>query len=234
MSILANVQIRQMFSAVAPGYDRANDILSFGMHRLWRRRTVRSAHPRPGQQILDCATGTGDLALAFRKAVGPTGRVVGIDFSQRMINLAHAKADRTGLSAEFLVGDVTRLPFADGEFDIAAIGFGIRNVENPPAGIREMARVVKTGGKVVILEFGRPEGAIFGRLYRWYSRTIIPQIGGRITGSPAAYEYLERSAAAFPAGEEFVELMRQAAVFEPVEPILIMGQIAYIYVGTVG
>ena len=226
-------RIRAMFGAVAPGYDRANQVLSLGMHHRWRHRAVRLACARPGEHVLDCATGTGDLALAFKKAVGPHGRVVGLDFSESMLTLAARKASARKVALELVAGDVMHLPFADGTFDIAAIAFGIRNVIDPAAGISEMARVVRPGGRVVVLEFGQPDALLFGQFYRWYSRAMIPRIGGWITGKPTAYRYLQESAAAFPAGETFAGLMKHTGVFATVAVRSTLGKIAYVYVGVV-
>lgn len=231
--MIASVQIQQMFDAVAPGYDRANQILSLGVHHRWRRRLVRMTGAAPSQSVLDCATGTGDLAFTFKQTVESEGRVVGIDFSGPMIALAQQKARKRGADIEFLIGDVLHLPYASAQFDIASIAFGIRNVDAPLAGVREMARVVRPGGKVAILEFGQPDAALFGRFYRWYSNRIIPTIGGWITGKPSSYRYLSTSSAAFPAGERFLELMRESGSFSAIKMTPFTFKIAYAYIGTV-
>ena len=231
--MIASVQIQEMFDAVAPGYDRANQVLSLGVHHRWRRRLVRMAQAAPGQSVLDCATGTGDLAFAFKRAVSAEGRVVGIDFSAPMVELAKRKALARDAMIEFLIGDVLHLPYATGQFDIASIAFGIRNVDDPLAGVREMARVVRPGGRVAILEFGQPDAALFGRFYRWYSNHIIPTIGGWITGTPSSYRYLSDSSAAFPAGGRFLELMRESDSFSAIKMMPFTFKIAYAYIGTV-
>ncbi len=145
-------RIREMFRTISGRYDRANTVLSAGVHHLWRRRAVRWSGAKLGDAVLDCATGTGDLAVAFAKRVGPTGRVVGTDFVPEMIALAKRKAS----SIEFEVADVLALPYDDATFDIVSIAFGIRNVEDPRRGIAELARVVKPGGRVIVLELGTP------------------------------------------------------------------------------
>lgn len=231
--LFASVQIRDMFDEVAPGYDRANQILSLGVHHQWRRRLVRAAVAQPGMKVLDCATGTGDLAFEFKRAVGSNGQVTGLDFSPQMISLAKRKSQDSNCAAEFMIGDVLSLPFADNSFNIASIAFGIRNVDDPVAGIREMARVVSPGGKVAVLEFGQPDSAVFARLYRWYSNRVIPTIGGWVTGKPASYRYLTESSAAFPAGPIFVELMQSTGSFSAVEVTPLTLKIAYMYIGTV-
>ena len=222
-----------MFDAVAPGYDRANQVLSLGVHHRWRRRLVRMTGAAPGQSVLDCATGTGDLAFAFKRAVKSDGSVVGIDFSGSMITLAQEKARKRNADVAFLIGDVLHLPYATGQFDISSIAFGIRNVDDPLAGVREMARVVRPGGKVAILEFGQPDAALFGRFYRWYSNQIIPTIGGWITGKPSSYRYLSDSSVAFPAGKRFLELMRSSGAFSAIKLTPFTFKIAYAYIGTV-
>ena len=210
-----------MFAAIAARYDRANTILSAGIHNLWRRRTVRRSGVRAGDRVLDCATGTGDLAIRFSKAGAD---VVGIDFTPEMIELARAKAP----SIRFEVADVTALPFEDHRFDIASIGFGIRNVADPAKGIAEMARVAK---RVVILEFGQPRNPTLRSMYRFYCKHFLPWLGGIVTGNRKAYEYLEFSSGIFPSGLEFVELMRRSAQFDNIDYESLSFGIAWLYVG---
>lgn len=221
-----------MFSDIAPKYDLTNSVLSLGVHHLWRRATVKASGARAGMRVLDCATGTGDLALAFKKAVGPTGRVVGTDFNADMLSFAPAKARAKGLDVEFEVADAMQLPYADATFDISSIAFGIRNVDDPVVALSEMARVVVPGGKVVVLEFGQPRG-IMGLTYRFYSKHIIPVIGGMLTGHREAYEYLPETAAAFPCREDFLERMRRTGRFADAYYKELTGGIAFLYVGTV-
>ena len=167
-------RIRAMFSAIAGRYDRANTVLSAGIHRRWRTRLVRWSGIQPGQRVLDCATGTGDLALTLARVVGRDGAVVGTDFCPAMLARAPAKARAQGLDIRFVAADVMALPFDRGAFDLASIAFGIRNVVDPVGGLAEMARVVKPGGRVVVLEFGQ----------------------GDRTGTPAALRFLLPGAAA--------------------------------------
>lgn len=228
-----SAEVQKMFASIAPKYDAANTVLSLGIHRLWRRAAVRLSGAAPGQKVLDCATGTGDLALAFKRAVGPSGAVTGTDFCAEMLAPAPAKARAAGLEVAFQVADALALPFADGAFDVSSIAFGIRNVDDPVRCLREMARVVRPGGRVVVLEFGQP-GGLFGALFRFYSRAVMPAVGGLLTGNRAAYEYLPRTAAAFPAGERFLGLMEEAGAFSTRAATPLLSGLAYVYVGTVG
>jgi demethylmenaquinone methyltransferase/2-methoxy-6-polyprenyl-1,4-benzoquinol methylase len=227
-----STEVRQMFSSIATRYDVTNEVMSLGVHRLWRRAAVRHSGAKEGDRILDCATGTGDLALAFKRKVGASGKVVGTDFCPEMLQSAPAKASEAGLVVDFQVADAMALPFAEASFDVASIAFGIRNVDDPVKCLKELARVVRPGGRVVVLEFGQPQG-LFGALFRFYARRIMPAIGGLLTSNRAAYEYLPRTAAAFPSGEQFVALMDQAGAFqERVAHPLTFGT-SYVYVGTV-
>lgn len=225
-------QVHHMFSTIAPRYDLANDVMSGGTHRLWRRRAVKAAGAKAGHAVLDCATGTGDLALEFKKAVGSTGFVLGTDFNADMLQTAPQKAKAAGLDVQFEVADAMALPYADGRFDIASISFGIRNVDDPTRCLRELARVVKPGGRVMVLEFGQPTGA-FGALFRLYARFIMPLLGQAITGNRAAYEYLPRTASQFPSNERFLSLMHDSQAFSSKQSIPLMSGLAYIYIGTV-
>ncbi len=216
-----------MFASIASRYDRANTVLSAGIHHRWRAATVRWSGARPGDAVLDCATGTGDLAVAFRRATGPDSRVVGTDFTPEMIDLARVKAPEI----EFEVADVTKLPFDDAAFDISSISFGIRNVGDPKRGISELARVLRPGGRLMVLEFGQPPNRLFRALYDFYRIHLLPRLGGLVTGKKDAYEYLELSAGRFPCGGEFVELMRSSAAFSSVEFRALSFGIAYLYRG---
>ena len=217
-------RIRTMFASISTRYDRANTILSGGVHHLWRRRAVRMAEVKPGDRVLDCATGTGDLAIAFHNA---GAQVIGTDFVPEMLDLARAKTK----DVTFEVADVTRLPYADATFDVASISFGVRNVNEPKKGIAEMARVVKPGGRVLVLEFGQPRNRLFAAMYDIYTRHVLPKLGGAITGKKDAYEYLQKSAGRFPCGEDFVQLMREAAEFQSIDFVPLTFGIAYLYRG---
>ncbi len=224
--------VHAMFSDIAPRYDLTNSVLSLGIHHLWRKRTVKVSGAKPGSSVLDCATGTGDLALEFKRTVGATGKVLGTDFNADMLSHAPAKATSKGLAVDFEVADAMHLPYADATFDVASISFGIRNVDDPKTALSEMARVVKPGGRIVVLEFGQPRG-IMGFTYRFYSKNIIPLIGGLLTGNRKAYEYLPTTAAAFPCREQFTALMQSTGRLTDCTYEELTGGIAFLYSGVV-
>lgn len=225
-------QVRKMFANIADRYDTGNTVLSFGIHHLWRRIAVKHSAVRSGMRVLDCATGTGDLAISFKKAVGPQGTVVGTDFCEEMLAYAPNKARQKGLDVTFEVADAMNLPYENGSFDLASIAFGIRNVDSPAQCLSEMARVVKPGGQVLVLEFGQPEGWFSGP-YTWYSRTVLPKLGSMVTGDQDAYEYLHDTSSQFPCREEFLELMRITESFSEAHYRPLSMGIAYVYYGTV-
>ncbi|MDW7997716.1 MAG: ubiquinone/menaquinone biosynthesis methyltransferase, partial [Bacteroidota bacterium] len=224
--------IRQMFAELVPFYDRSNTLLTVGLHYWWRRCAVRWSGARPGVAVLDCATGTGDFAFAFWRAVQPRGRVVGVDFCEPMLERARQKARRRGASIEWVMADCHQLPFPDASFDISAIAFGIRNVREPKTCLWEMARVVRPGGRVVVLELGWPTG-IWAGPYWLYSRYWIPLFGSLFARNRQAYAYLHASSASFPSGREFIELMERTGAFRTVRAYSLMAGIAWCYVGTV-
>lgn len=225
-------KIKSMFAKVASGYDRANDILSAGIHHFWRKKLVKLSGAKKGDSILDCATGTGDLAIEFKKIVGPDGLVMGTDFCKEMLDFALAKSENKNLTISFTVADVTALNYSANSFDITSISFGIRNVADPMKGIAELARVTKPGGKICVLEFGQIENPVLNKAYQFYSTKILPKIGGTITGQTEAYEYLQNSSARFPCRGEFIKLMNQAGAFSSIECVPVTFGIAYIYIAT--
>ena len=225
--------IHSMFSKVAANYDRGNNVLSLGIHHLWRDQLVKKSGAKPGDQILDCATGTGDLAIAFKKVVGTTGTVIGTDFNKDMLTTAPLKAQAKNLDIIFEIADVTQLQYSDKKFDICSISFGIRNVNDPVKALKEMGRVSKSGGQVIILEFGQMNIPVISSLYGFYSEKILPKLGGVVTGQHEAYNYLQKSSAAFPCREGFLKLMDEAGCFSETHFVPVSLGIAYIYFGTV-
>ena len=226
-------KVQSMFGEIAGRYDLANTILSGGIHHLWRSAVVRWSGVRRGQKVLDCATGTGDLAIAFKKRVGSDGEVVGTDFCREMLIPAPPKAAKKGMTIAFSQADVTALPFADREFDVSSISFGIRNVQDPVKGLSELARVVRPGGTVMVLEFGQPTIPGIEQLYNFYSRRVLPMIGGWITGRPQAYKYLQDSSAHFPCRNDFTAMMMSTGQFASCEFRPLTFGIAYMYRGVV-
>lgn len=197
-----------MFARIAPRYDRANRLLSLRIDTRWRKRVARSLLPAPGH-ILDVASGTGDLAIDLTRHGGH--RVLSSDFTFEMLAHGRARLLRAAPGTAQLGADALQLPFPDASFDAATVAFGIRNFADPVAGLREMARAVRPGGVVGILEFSRPRGA-WGRLFEFYSRRVLPRLGGWITGDRSAYEYLPASVREFPEGAEFEAMMRSAGL----------------------
>ncbi len=225
-------KVRNMFANIAGKYDFMNNLLSFGIHHRWRKKAVKISGIDKGGNVLDCATGTGDLAIDFMRKVGEGGSVTGLDFCREMIEIAGPKAGEKGLDIDFIVGDVMALPFDDDTYDVASISFGIRNVDSPLQGLTEMARVVKPGGKVIVLEFGQPEG-FFAAIYKAYSKIFIPVLGKLFAKNLAAYMYLPETASRFPCREDFINIMNKTGKLENCFYKPVTFGIAYIYSGTV-
>jgi demethylmenaquinone methyltransferase / 2-methoxy-6-polyprenyl-1,4-benzoquinol methylase len=200
----------EMFDAIAGRYDLLNRILSLGLDQGWRRSAVRALDVRPGSAVLDVATGTGDMALRIQRE-HREARVIGVDPSRGMLDVAVEKARRARAPIDFRLGDAQHLELDDDIVDATCIAFGIRNVPDRPRALREMARVTKPGGRVVILELSEPSGNALGRLARIYVHRIVPRIGGAVSGHDE-YAYLQRSIAAFPPAEAFAASMDEAGL----------------------
>ena len=183
------IAVRGMFDRIAWRYDLVNTVLSGGTDQLWRRAAARATAVTEGGAALDVACGTGALTRALARRVGPSGRVVGLDFSSGMLDGARRRSP--GMT--WVQGDALELPFADGEFDAATIAFGLRNLADPTRGLAEMRRVVRPGGRLVVLEFLRPPDGPVGRAYRLYLTRVLPVLGGRVSGDVAAYRYLSQT-----------------------------------------
>lgn len=226
-------EIQNLFSGIAPGYDLANDLITFGLARSWRKKLVRWSGVLPGDKVLDCATGTGDLALEFKRAVGRNGEVTGTDFCQEMLDPAPKKASSLGLDVKFEWADVTDLRYPNDLYDVTSIAYGIRNVEDPVKALQEMARVTRPGGVVMILETGKSQIPMMQAGFDLYFKKVVPVLGGMVTGKKSAYKYLNQSSKNFPCREEFLELMDKAGCFSHTEYLSLMGGASFIYKGTV-
>jgi len=214
-------KVHELFSRIAPRYDLINDLQSFGLHRYWKRRVVRLARPQPGQRALDLCCGTGDLALALARR---GAQVAGLDFSEPMLAAAErrqlgtrSQQPRPGLHAtrnpqygpRFVRGDAQRIPFSDNAFDIVTVGYGLRNLASWEAGLREMQRVAKPGGRLVVLDFGKPDHALWRGLYFGYLKLFVPWLGRIFCGSAGAYAYILESLKHYPAQHAVAAKMRE-------------------------
>jgi demethylmenaquinone methyltransferase/2-methoxy-6-polyprenyl-1,4-benzoquinol methylase len=229
-------RIRQMFGSIAPSYDLLNHLLSLNVDHYWRWRTTRLVPPRETGPILDLCTGTGDLALAYDRRAQGRLPIVGADFCHPMLAIAANKARRRRASdrLRFLEADAQRLPFADASFQLSAVAFGLRNVTDTDRGLAEMVRVTRPGGQVAVLEFSRPRHWLFGRLYRFYFRRVLPLVGQLVSRSKDnAYGYLPASVLEFPDGEALAQRLRGHGLRDVRWYPLTFG-IATLYVGTRG
>ncbi|MEA2218672.1 MAG: demethylmenaquinone methyltransferase / 2-methoxy-6-polyprenyl,4-benzoquinol methylase [Solirubrobacteraceae bacterium] len=224
---LQEPQVRAMFDRIAGFYDVMNSVMTAGLHHGWRRRAADLADVGAGDRVLDVATGTGDLALELARRVGPAGAVVGADFSAEMLTRARAKAGTAPVTFEW--ANAMALPYADGEFAAATVGFGARNFSDLELGLGEMARVVRPGGKVVVLEITTPTRPPLSTFYRvWFDR-VVPVIG-RLAGDPEAYDYLPNSVKRFPGPRELAATMDRCGM--DVRYVLTAGGIIALHVGT--
>lgn len=217
--------MREMFGSIAPRYDLANHILSCGCDFLWRKRAADIVAGWKPRAIVDLATGTGDLALALQKAL-PRSEIIGVDFSEEMLATAKAKDVRRVIAA-----DVLALPFADGSFDCVTIAFGVRNIEDWGASLREMRRVLVQNGKLLVMEFSLPSMSILRSVYRFYLHHVMPILGAFLTRKKTAYDYLGDSIETFPAGEQLVDLIETNG-FRDVRAEPLTGGIVTIYTAT--
>ncbi len=223
-----------MFDAIAERYDFLNHLLSAGLDKRWRRQAIDVLHLTGRETVLDLCTGTADLALAAMSAQPHARRVVGVDFSAAMLRIGNKKIRAVSPSGrppaiELIRGDAMRIPLGDGTTDAATIGFGIRNVEQPASACREIARVLRPGGTLVILEFSLPRSSALRNFYLWYFRKILPLIGRVVSKHPSAYTYLPASVEAFPSPEEFAQQLRDAG-FGTVRAMPLTFGIVYMFV----
>ncbi len=227
--------MRAMFDRIAGLYDRMNTVMTAGLHHQWRRRAADLALVGPGSRALDVACGTGDLALELASRVRPGGEVVGVDFSERMLSLARAKASLRGFDGarlRFEAGNALALPFGDSGFDAATVGFGARNFSELGQGLREMVRVVRPGGRVVVLEITTPQRGPLAPFFGLWFERVVPVLG-RFAGDASAYSYLPRSVRRFPGPEELARLLWECGLAD-IRYVLTAGGIIALHVGVVG
>jgi demethylmenaquinone methyltransferase/2-methoxy-6-polyprenyl-1,4-benzoquinol methylase len=224
-------RVRGVFDSVAGKYDVMNDVMSAGMHRVWKRIAVGLAAPRAGQRALDLAGGTGDLARLVAARVGPTGTVVHTDINHAMLAEGRDKLIDRGVTLPTVQCNAEALPFPDRTFDIVSIGFGLRNVTRKEVALAEMRRVLRAGGRAIVLEFSRV-AATLAPAYDWYSFNVLPRLGKLIANDAASYRYLAESIRVHP-DQETLKLMMEQAGFDRVEYQNLMAGVVAVHVGHV-
>ena len=221
--------VRGVFDSVAPKYDLMNDLMSMGMHRAWKAYTVMVANLQEGDKALDIAGGTGDLALAFAKKVGKSGQVVHTDINEAMLRTGRNRLIDAGVVLPTLVCDAEKLPFGDNHFNLVSVAFGLRNMTHKELALAEMNRVLKPGGKLLVLEFSKV-AAPLEKLYDWYSFKVLPQLGKMVARDDASYRYLAESIRMHPGQKELKALM-QGAGFGHVDFHNLTGGVVALHVG---
>lgn len=223
-------RIAGMFDAIASSYDLLNTVLSAGLDRRWRAAAIRSLGLTGTERVLDVCAGTADMCLGAAKATPGAARVVGVDFAGAMLAKGHQKIGTAGLAGtvQLVRGDAMHLPVASSTVDAATIAFGIRNVQGTAEGLAELGRVLRPGGRLAILEFGLPQAPGLKQLYEWYFLSVLPRIGRMISKHGGAYTYLPASVGAFPYGDDFVGLLRQAGFADAKASSLTLG-VVYLY-----
>ncbi|APW39437.1 bifunctional demethylmenaquinone methyltransferase/2-methoxy-6-polyprenyl-1,4-benzoquinol methylase [Rhodoferax koreense] len=202
-------RVRGVFDSVAPKYDLMNDLMSMGLHRAWKAYTVLVADVREGAQVLDIAGGTGDLAMAFAKKAGATGRVVHTDINEAMLRTGRDRLLDAGIVLPTVVCDAEKLPFATASFDVVSVAFGLRNMTHKDVALAEMNRVLKPGGKLLVLEFSKVAKPL-EKAYDWYSFKVLPRLGKLVAGDDSSYRYLAESIRVHPGQQELKALMKTA------------------------
>ena len=222
-------RVRGVFDSVAPKYDLMNDLMSMGLHRAWKAYTVMVANVREGHQVLDIAGGTGDLALAFARKAGATGRVVHTDINEAMLRTGRDRLLDAGAALPTLVCDAEKLPFASNSFDLVSVAFGLRNMTHKDQALAEMNRVLKPGGKLLVLEFSKVAKPL-EKAYDWYSFKVLPQLGRLVAGDEGSYRYLAESIRMHPGQEELKSLMKKGG-FGHVDYHNLTGGVVALHVG---
>lgn len=209
--------VAEVFHSVAPQYDLMNDVMSLGMHRLWKRMTLAASGVRAGHFVLDVASGTGDLAMAFAACVGQMGKVILTDINEAMLGVGRDRLADKGIigNVDFVLADAEQLPFTSHYFDCVSIAFGLRNVTDQSAALRSMYRILKPGGRLLILEFSHPTTSLLNKIYDFYSFNIIPKLGEWVANDKASYQYLVESIRMHP-NQETLKTMMTDAGFEGV------------------
>jgi demethylmenaquinone methyltransferase/2-methoxy-6-polyprenyl-1,4-benzoquinol methylase len=202
-------RVRQVFDSVASRYDIMNDLMSMGLHRAWKAYTVAVADIKPGQRVLDIAAGTGDLTRAFAKRAGPTGTVVHTDINQSMLRVGRDRMLDDGLVLPTVACDAERLPFADNQFDVVSVAFGLRNMTHKDLALKEMNRVLRPGGRLLVLEFSKVAEPL-RPVYDWYSFNLLPRIGRWVAGDEGSYRYLAESIRMHPDQATLRDMMKSA------------------------
>jgi len=225
-------RVRAVFDSVAGKYDLMNDLMSGGLHRLWKRFTLARTGLRPGQSALDVAGGTGDLSAGLARQVGPSGRVVLSDINAAMLGEGRDRLLDRGIAGNLALvqANAERLPFRDASFHCVTIGFGLRNVTDKPAAVAEMARVLKPGGRLLILEFSRPALEFLQPIYDFYSFQVLPRLGELVAGDRASYQYLAESIRMHPDQETLLGMMGDAG-FERCRYVNLTGGVAALHIG---
>jgi demethylmenaquinone methyltransferase/2-methoxy-6-polyprenyl-1,4-benzoquinol methylase len=224
-------RVRGVFDSVAQRYDLMNDLMSMGLHRAWKAYTVAVANLRPGDKVLDLAAGTGDLTQAFAPKVGASGLVVHTDINEAMLRVGRDRLIDAGVSLPATICDAEALPFGNGRFDLVSVAFGLRNMTHKDRALAEMARVLRPGGRLLVLEFSRP-APVLRKPYDWYSFNILPRIGKFVAGDEGSYRYLAESIRVHPDQSELSTLMK-AAGFGHVDVHNLTGGIVALHVGIV-
>ncbi len=222
-------RVRGVFDSVASKYDVMNDLMSGGLHRAWKAYTVLVANLQEGQRVLDIAGGTGDLALAFSKKVGERGQVVHTDINEAMLRTGRDRLLDAGVALPTAVCDAEQLPFPDGHFDLVSVAFGLRNMTHKDIALAEMCRVLKPGGKLLVLEFSKVAKPLT-KVYDWYSFNVLPRIGQLVAGDAESYRYLAESIRVHPDQQALKALMKQAG-FGHVDCHNMTGGVAALHVG---
>ena len=221
--------VRSVFDSVAPKYDLMNDLMSMGLHRAWKAYTVMTANLKEGDTVLDIAGGTGDLALAFSKKVGQSGRVVHADINEAMLRTGRNRLLDAGVALPTMVCDAEKLPFPDGSFDVVSVAFGLRNMTHKDTALAEMNRVLKAGGRLLVLEFSKVAVPL-EKVYDWYSFKVLPQLGKLVAGDDSSYRYLAESIRMHP-GQDELKAMIHKGGFGHVDYPNLTGGVVALHVG---